>query len=260
MINLFADLDNTLVYSHRVTLPGDRVAVEWLNDRVQSCMTRRTYDFLAKGGGFRLIPTTARGQEQYARLIPILSRLRCRYALICNGGVLLRDGVEDRRWSAETRARIVDELPAFREAVAWFHREAPEERVRQMEDFLVYAPMDDLERAAARLSQALGGAGVNICHDRRKLYCTPASVNKGAALRRLAEREGFGWCAAAGDSLFDVPMLEEADLAMLPEALSSMVRAKRKRVWAGEGCFSDFICQVMAGLLENMDKNQGGRL
>ena len=46
MTYFFSDLDNTLVYSHRVSLPGERIAVEYLNDHIQSYMTKKTYDFL----------------------------------------------------------------------------------------------------------------------------------------------------------------------------------------------------------------------
>lgn len=45
MTYFFSDLDNTLVYSHRVSLPGERIAVEYLNDHIQSYMTKKTYDF-----------------------------------------------------------------------------------------------------------------------------------------------------------------------------------------------------------------------
>ena len=60
MTYFFSDLDNTLVYSHRVSLPGERIAVEYLNDHIQSYMTKKTYDFFSKSIGVFLIPTTTR--------------------------------------------------------------------------------------------------------------------------------------------------------------------------------------------------------
>lgn len=57
MTYFFSDLDNTLVYSHRVSLPGERIAVEYLNDHIQSYMTKKTYDFFSKSNGVFLIPT-----------------------------------------------------------------------------------------------------------------------------------------------------------------------------------------------------------
>lgn len=89
MTYFFSDLDNTLVYSHRVLLPGERIAVEYLNDHIQSYMTKKTYDFFSKSNGVFLIPATTRTCEQYARLSETFARFGCRYALVCNGGILL---------------------------------------------------------------------------------------------------------------------------------------------------------------------------
>ena len=44
-VDLFTDLDNTLIYSRRRPLPGDKVVVERLNGADQSFMTGRTLEF-----------------------------------------------------------------------------------------------------------------------------------------------------------------------------------------------------------------------
>ena len=46
MTALFSDLDRTLIFSHRVELPGEKLPVELLEGRVQSYMTRRTLAYL----------------------------------------------------------------------------------------------------------------------------------------------------------------------------------------------------------------------
>lgn len=42
-IRLFCDLDHTLIYSHRVPIGLNKIAVEYLNGKEQSFMTQGTY-------------------------------------------------------------------------------------------------------------------------------------------------------------------------------------------------------------------------
>lgn len=45
-INLFTDIDNTLLYSYRREIGENKVVVEHINGKIQSYMTKRSYDFL----------------------------------------------------------------------------------------------------------------------------------------------------------------------------------------------------------------------
>jgi len=249
LIYFFSDLDNTLVYSHRFPLTGERVAAEYLNGRVQSYMTKKSFDFLSGRDGLRLIPTTTRTREQYSRLSETFMKFGCRYALVCNGGILLDNNKADPRWIAGTRMIAENEIPDLREAENLIRRDFPGHTIHTADGIMLYVRTEEPALTASRLSEALDGTKLNIYYDSRKVYCIPSSINKGAALRRFAAREGISWSVAAGDSIPDVPMLEAADLALLPGGLSERIVNPQKRICAGPQCFSDFICDELSGLL-----------
>ncbi|MCI8578321.1 MAG: HAD hydrolase family protein [Lachnospiraceae bacterium] len=249
MIYFFSDLDNTLVYSHRISLPGKYIVVEHLNECVQSHMTKKTFDFLSRCSQIQLIPTTMRTGEQYARLSGIFMKFRCRYALICNGGILLDNNKIDSLWTAETRQIAKDEIPALETAAAWIRGEFPEQSFHWVNGIMIYVRADNPEQMAYDLSRILDGTRLTVYYDSRKVYCVPSSVNKGAALKRFMAREGIDWSIAAGDGIPDIPMLEAANMAILPDRLSGMVENPQQCVLTGPQCFSDFICDELSGLL-----------
>lgn len=126
-IRLFCDLDHTLIYSHRMPIGSDKMVVEYLNGKEQSFMTQGTFEFLCKQNCVHLIPVTTRSKAQYERISVFRKELRCKYALICNGGILLVDGIEDPAWYSETLALISSELPelqATKEFPLWPCRSA----------------------------------------------------------------------------------------------------------------------------------------
>lgn len=245
MINLFSDLDNTLVYSHRIALPCGSVAVEYLNGRVQSRMTEKTYAFLAGAAGVFLIPTTTRTCEQYARLSETFAGFGCRYALVCNGGVMLDRGAPDPQWLAETKEIAGNELSSLKEAGKVLRGLFPERYIRIAEGIMLYFKTDAPAPDAAAAAALLDTEALRIYYDSRKVYCIPTSINKGSALRRFSERMGITCSAAAGDSAPDIPMLEAADIALLPEKLCGLVSNANKIVLDGEAPFSDLICDYI---------------
>ena len=52
----------------------------------------------------------------------------------------------------------------------------------------------------------------------RKVYFFPPSINKGHAIERLKTRFKPTYTIAAGDTIIDVPMLLQSDLAIIPDA------------------------------------------
>ena len=103
MILFFADMDNTLIYSHKRDIGSDKIGVEFYPEKNQmiSYMTKTSWKLLQKVAHKLLfIPTTTRTIEQYQRInlgfVPL-------YALVCNGGILLENGQENMRWYADSR-------------------------------------------------------------------------------------------------------------------------------------------------------------
>lgn len=249
MTYFFSDLDNTLVYSHRVSLPGEHIVVEYLNDRIQSYMTKKTYDFFSESNGIFLIPTTTRTCEQYARLSETFAKFGCRYALVCNGGILLDNNEINLEWLSETRRIAGDELSDLNDARDIFLRFFPRESIHCANNIMLYAKTDTPDLDATRLTSILNTKSLNVYYDSRKVYCIPASINKGNAIKRFSSRVGITRTIAAGDSIPDIPMLGISDLAILPYNLSNSVEHVQKYVAENSQCFSDYICDVLSEIV-----------
>lgn len=246
MTAFFSDLDRTLIFSHRIKLPEEKLVVELLEGREQSYMTRRTLAYLQGAAWLRLIPVTMRSREQYERISVFRTLLPCRYALLCNGGVLLADGQVDRAWLAETRRRSSDELRELERAVKIF--ESLADNVRTPMDLMAYALCPAPEDTARLLRAAVDSDLLTVRADRGKLYCLPRSIHKGTALLRFRERFSVETALAAGDSVFDIPMLDAADYAIAPQSIAAEVRCANTIVAAGEQPFSDEICTALETL------------
>jgi hydroxymethylpyrimidine pyrophosphatase-like HAD family hydrolase len=243
------------VYSHRVSLPEERIVVEYLNDRIQSYMTRRTYDFFSKSNEVFLVPTTTRTYEQYARLSETFARFGCRYALVCNGGMLLDNNEIDLEWLAETKKIAGNELSVLNEASELFVRFYSKENIHFASNIMLYAKTDSPALDATKLTSMLNTKSLNVYYDSRKVYCVPASINKGNAVKRFSNRMGITRTIAAGDSIPDISMLKISDLAILPFSLSKSVEHMQKRIADNSHCFSDYICDVLSEIVSSCHNN-----
>lgn len=245
MQTLFLDVDNTLIYSHRHVLGVPKRAAEFLNGKVQSFITERTYTFLSAHRDFQIVPVTTRSLTQYKRIENLLQELGCDTLLVCNGGILLHRGEVDPCWldeSLQISAAERAELPA---AACWLQKKCGAESTHMASELFVYAVTNDSSGIADGLGKIVDTHKVDILCDARKVYCIPKTLNKGAAVQRFIQRYKIPFAAAAGDSIFDVPMLDLVDAAIVPVSLSEKTKNERKIVVQGTACFSDEICTVL---------------
>lgn len=223
-----SDLDRTLIYSPRAfwldseDATAPRIVVSELYQGVPlSFMTRASEDLLRTLSlATSFVPVTTRTVAQYHRIqlpgpVP-------RYAVTSNGGVILVDGVADTLWSELVRARLDAEVAPLADIVLLLH--SPESsgwilKVNNAEDLFVYAIIDR-ELVPAEwinwLRDACSDRGWTVSVQGRKLYCVPRPVTKHGAVTEVRRRLGSTRVIAAGDSLLDQQMLEEADLAFRP--------------------------------------------
>ena len=226
---LFAsDLDRTLIYSARafwLTMPdaeAPRIVVsEVYQGAPLSFMTRAAEQLLLDlSATSTVVPVTTRTVAQYSRVrlpgpVP-------HFAVTTNGGTILVDGVADAAWSSlltahlDERAAPLPEVRAMLEdpaAATWILR------VHTAEDLFVYAIIDRDAMPAewiADLHERCLAAGWTVSVHGRKLYCVPQPVNKSSAVAEVRRRLGDPTVLAAGDSLLDARMLEDADIAFRP--------------------------------------------
>lgn len=223
MVVLYADLDNTLIYSHKHKIGSKKRCVELYEGREVSFITEKTGALLKKvTESAMFIPVTTRTPEQYARVQ--LGVGTPAYALACNGGVLLENGVENDAWYQESLISVKESGAEMERARAWLQDDADRDfELRFIRGLFLFTKSKRPQRSVSRLREYLDTDLVDVFSNGGKVYAVPRKLHKGAAIRRL-EKKLF--CAmqvdctvAAGDSAFDLPMAGAADVMLVPEGL-----------------------------------------
>lgn len=229
MMKIFnVDMDNTVIYSYKHDIGKEKSCAEIYQGREISFITHKTRDLLREiADRILVVPTTTRTIEQYNRIRLGLKEIP--YALVCNGGVLLRNGVEDKQWYEKSLAMIQESAGELRKGMELL--EADENRcfeVRNIQELFIFTKSNEPEKSVRRLSQILNLELVDVFHNGIKVYIVPKNLSKGHAVQRLREMLDAELVIAAGDSEFDISMLECADIAIAPEKLE--VKAAKGRL------------------------------
>ncbi len=248
---LHLDLDNTIIYSARRGIGSRKKCVEYYQGRGVSFVTERTAElFGSLPESVLAVPTTTRTIEQYRRIDLMAGPLR--YALVCNGGVLLKDGAEDAEWYEESlrlAAGSAAECERAREILL-----ADENRifeVRYIQNLFLFTKSADSGKTVAALREKLDPALVDVFLNGNKVYVIPANLDKGTAVRRFRkrianERRGGEPVFAAGDSVADLSMLREADVGIAPRELAGLPGLRKDAViMDGTHVFSDDLLEFV---------------
>lgn len=223
------DLDNTIIYSHKHDIGADRRCVEVYRGKEISFITQETYRLLGEVKKRAVIvPTTTRTPEQYNRIRLGVGAFH--YALTCNGGVLLVDGAEDEQWYRESLKRMIgsrNELVRAMELLEKDKRRTFE--IRLIRELFVFTKCEDSESVVKELRAVLDAGAVDVFSNGVKVYVVPKTLSKGNAVDRFQAYVSADYVIAAGDSEFDISMLEAADYGIAPSGL------------AKSHCFSDKV-------------------
>lgn len=219
MIRFHSDLDNTILYSYKHEIGETKNCVEVYQGRQISYMTHETARLLS---GLKekmsIVPTTTRTVEQYKRLD--LSVISPKYALVCNGGALLVDGEEDMDWYKESLALISDSREMLKYG-EWLLGQDENRcfEVRNIKGLFIFTKSEKPFTSVMWLKERLDESLTDIFSNGAKVYIVPKRLNKGMAVSRFQKRYPSDLVIAAGDSEFDIPMLNEARLAVAPRTL-----------------------------------------
>lgn len=244
MIVFHADLDNTMIYSYKHDIGQEKKCVEIYQGREISFVTDRTFCLLKRvAEQVQFVPTTTRTIEQYQRIdlgigIP-------KYALVCNGGVLLVDGREEKEWYAESLSFIEDCQPVLSEAEKILAGDANRSfEVRNIKKLFIFTKSSCPENTVHILKRYCDEECVDVFSNGEKVYVVPKSLNKGMAVRRLRKRLNAEMVLAAGDSEFDLSMLDEADISFAPDSLSMEgCLPVHTNVFGRESMFSEMVLE-----------------
>lgn len=225
---LFAsDLDRTLIYPLR-TLPmgHNATVVEHHHGRgvtVATAETLRALRELAARDAF--VAVTTRSRTQLERVSPVWQLAVQGWAICSDGATLLHQGDVDPDWNARVDDICAASAP-LEEGLEVFKREVGSPDTARWVATLydcdrrfLYATIvdaekpDGLEHHAQRAFAPLGWKAVR--HG-RKLYAMPTGIGKAAAVRYLCERLQVDTLLAAGDSVLDAEVMQDADVAWCP--------------------------------------------
>ena len=265
------DLDNTLIYSYKQEIGSHKVLVETMDERALSYMTGLSFRLLKEiESDFLLVPATTRSLAQYRRIWLFQDNVP-EYALVSNGGHLMRKGEPDPAWYEESQAMAETAAGEFSQAEVILRKDPGLSfEIRMVDGLFLFTKSREPDATAERLTAVLDRSLVSVFTNGAKVYVLPKGLNKGRAVRRLRAAVGGGggpageaafggkpvYIVAAGDSAFDLPMLAAADLALLPAALAADHEGKKMLAGHGNAVvipagkpFSDGLLAHLAGLL-----------
>lgn len=268
MIVFHTDLDNTLIYSYKHDIGKNKRCVEIYQGREISYVTKETYRLIHKLSECReqvlIVPTTTRTAEQYARVDMGVGGFR--YALVCNGGVLLTDGTadgidcgasahrEDQGWYRDSLKMIQDSVGELHGALALLDRDPRRTfELRFVRDLYVFTKCGEPEAVVADLKKILNTEVVDVFNNGVKVYVVPKALSKGKAVERFRSYMKASYVIAAGDSEFDIPMLEAADLGLAAPGLAQRHSFSGKvRCLSAQRLFAEAlletVCNVCLGI------------
>lgn len=227
---LFAcDLDRTLLYSPtatRVLGPrsvgvGRLTCVETLAGRPISFVAAAVPALVHRLSTMAtFVPVTTRTMAQFSRVRLFSGPDQLEWAVCSSGGNIVHNGERDIGWHRLVKERAdatglrPDDVVARMVALGgWV------ERALVADDLFVYALIDVAEVDAAAVSDLASWLHEHrwvLSRQGRKLYALPDPVDKWTAVAAIAERTGCALIGAAGDSLLDLTLLDEADSSLRP--------------------------------------------
>ncbi|SFR65391.1 HAD family hydrolase [Anaeromicropila populeti] len=256
MIIFNSDLDNTMIFSYKHDIGEHKRNVEQYQGREISFITEKTYELLQQVQEKVLfVPTTTRTKEQYERINFQIGKIK--YALTCNGGVLLVDGIEDEEWYNKSLEMISGCKSELKKAQEYLEKDARRTfEVRNIKELFIFTKCNEPESVVADLKQILDLNQTEVFHNGVKVYAVPKALSKGIALQRFKQYMSANQTIAAGDSEFDVSMLREADLGLAPKALMEKFQFSSNVVGMEERhIFSE---SVLGYVLDYVEKNRIG--
>lgn len=224
---LFAcDLDNTIIHSYKKAQESD-ICVEMKDEKKLSYMTQKSYKLLKEIYEQRtdilFVPLTTRTMEQYSR-INLLDSKFPKYALAANGGILLIDNCLDEKWYDESLEIIKDSLNELKLSMDILEKdENIYIDIKIIDGLFVYTKSSNPKKTLSVLSENIDISKVDVFENGDKVYVISKKLNKGAAVKRLKEKLNIEKTICAGDSLFDISMLNIADIAVYPENLKNNI-------------------------------------
>lgn len=246
-ILLACDLDNTLIHSYKHRREGD-ICVELLRGAEQGFMSRRVCEYLSDlPDTVELLPLTTRSVDQFERIK--LPEGCFTHAITTNGGVLIENGIQNEQWREKNLALAAELMPLMRSLLVRLEGDPRLNVARIVDNMYLYISCADTSYVKDFMEAYGDTEGLDVMPSGRKIYFLPPKINKGSALSGYLKNKEYLLTAAAGDSTIDLPMLERADHAIIPEGLEKLLKNPNRSVYRGDGDLAEFVIDTLSELL-----------
>ena len=239
----FSDLDNTIIYSYKKNIGSNKIIAEIYNNREISFITEYTYLCLNYiNSKIKFIPVTTRSVEQYKRVV-FNKNWKPEFALATNGGNLIVNGVVDENYRKKTLEIIepfIYDMNEIRNALKLDTDIILD--VILVDGMFVYTKSQAPNKTLERLKIKFENSKVDFISNNQKIYAVPPVLKKGFAVERIKEYICLDRTISAGDSVFDISMLNNTEVSIFPDNISRFI-TKKDNIFCfnGKEIFSDYV-------------------
>jgi hydroxymethylpyrimidine pyrophosphatase-like HAD family hydrolase len=229
-----SDLDSTLIYSARYceTINSDKLfPVDFYNNNNCSFITSSIQHKLEHiNESMLFIPVTTRSPDQYKRMKYFYDIIKPKYAIVANGGIILKDGIELKGWSdiSSTKLKRLVSIKDMIELCSFFLQMDFVISYKTCEDLFIYSILDEdkLSTAIAKGQIDLNYLGIlrsfcseynySVSKQGKKVYIVPNCINKYDPIKYIMRLENINTLLSAGDSLLDYPLIKNSTYGIIP--------------------------------------------
>lgn len=251
MLLFASDIDNTIIYSHKKDINTPKVPCELYEGSNISFITKNTQeklDYIYSKCLF--LPVTTRSIEQYKRIQ--FSHWQPKYAITSNGGNLLINGSPLKEWNDYFIETGKNARYALEKAETLLENHPYRILdIKLVDNLFVYTKSSQPEETIKMLKNNLQNEPVKVYTNFSKIYVVPENLNKGTALKKFINdfAPDINKVISAGDSIFDIPLLEAAAYAIFPEKLPYTHKSENYYKIAQEEIFSEKVVENVLKLI-----------
>ncbi len=227
-----SDLDQTLIYSinflnkhyknHTKLREESLTLIEYYNGEPLSYIHNEVINHIQEFDqiGY-FIPVTTRTEEQYKRIEFFKFNIRPTFAITTNGAKVLKNGEIDPEWENQINLKLNSISLENERVIEIIQKIIPNKcikKIRTAENVFTYLVLyrDLFDVNLLPIIESKLGIDWNISLQGTKLYLMPQIVSKWNALEYVSSKLNHEKIIAAGDSLLDIPLLENSDLGVIP--------------------------------------------
>lgn len=215
------DMDRTMVFSHRFIEEYPPVSsyevAETHNGKIISYISspvKKRLNKINSKDGLYVVPVTTRSIDEFNR---INLGLNPKYAIVSNGGTILKNGEPLEDWEEYIKSNSCME-DLMKCMLDLDELDSVDRATKVIDGKYLFNKTNNgvlFDSEVALLAEKY--PNLQFTRQRAKIYVIPKSFSKAIALRWLQHKLECDKLVASGDSELDLPMLAIADYAVIPE-------------------------------------------